>query len=170
MNKKYKLTDVFYFCATEAFFKHMLKWLFWQFNLFSIQKSSEWFLGLLPPAWNCSNDELLTSSITISEPGHIRFVELCRTVTTDGNIANQAAKVKITMHIGFVELCLAVTTNGDISNQATEVKMTVHTGFKELCTTVTADSDISNQATEVKMAVHIGFVELCMGQIAKKWT
>ena len=53
--------------------------------------------------------------------GHIRFVELCRTVTTDG--------VKMSVHIGFVELCKAVTADGDISNQATEVKMLVHIGF-----------------------------------------
>ena len=54
---------------------------------------------------------------------------MCRTVTTDGNIANQATEVKMTMHTGFVELCTAVTADGDISNQATEVKMTVHIGF-----------------------------------------
>ena len=51
---------------------------------------------------------------------------LCRTVTTDGNISNQATKVKITVHIGFVELYMAVTADGDISNQAKEVKMTMH--------------------------------------------
>ena len=51
---------------------------------------------------------------------------LCRTVTTDGNIPNQAIKVKMTLHIGFAELCTAVTADGDISNQAKEVKMTVH--------------------------------------------
>ena len=61
--------------------------------------------------------------------GHIRFVELCRTVTTDGNIANQATEVKMTVHIGFVELCTAVTADGDVSSQVTEVKMTVHIGF-----------------------------------------
>ena len=58
--------------------------------------------------------------------GHIRFVVLCRTVTTDGNIANQATEAKMTVHIGFVESCTAVTADGDISNQATEVKMAVH--------------------------------------------
>ena len=54
---------------------------------------------------------------------------MCRTVTTDGNIANQTTEVKMTTHIGFAELCMAVTADGDISNQTTEVKMTVHTGF-----------------------------------------
>ena len=34
----------------------------------------------------------------------MRFVEFCRTVTTDGNIANQVTEVKMTVHIGFVEL------------------------------------------------------------------
>ena len=53
-------------------------------------------------------------------------MELYRTVTTDGNIANQVTEVKITLHIRFVELCTAVTADGDISNQATEVKMAVH--------------------------------------------
>ena len=54
---------------------------------------------------------------------------MCRTATTDGNIANQETEVKMTVHIGFVKLCMAVTVDGDISNQATEVKMTVHIGF-----------------------------------------
>ena len=93
---------------------------------------------------------------------HIKFVELCRTVTTDGNIPNQATEVKMTMHVGFVELCTAVTADGDISNHLTEVKMVVHIRFVELCTAVTADGDISNQATKVKTAMHTGFVELCM--------
>ena len=52
--------------------------------------------------------------------GHLRFAELCRTVTTDGNIANQATKVKMSLHIGFVELYTTVIADGDISNQATE--------------------------------------------------
>ena len=55
--------------------------------------------------------------------GHIAFVELCRTVTTDGwgNITSQVTEVKMTMHRGFVELCTAVTAGGgDISNQVTE--------------------------------------------------
>ena len=43
---------------------------------------------------------------------------LCRTVTTDGNISNQAIEIKMTVHIGFVEWCMAVTADGDISNQA----------------------------------------------------
>ena len=51
---------------------------------------------------------------------------LCRTVTTDSNISNQATEVKMAVHIGFVKLCPAVTADGDISNQAKEVKMTVH--------------------------------------------
>ena len=62
------------------------------------------------------------------------------------------------MHIRFEELCTTVTANGKISNQATEVKMAVHIGFVKLCTTVTTDGDISNQAKEVKMIMHIGFV------------
>ena len=53
---------------------------------------------------------------------HIRFAKLCRTVTTDGNIADQATEVKMTVHIEFVELCTAITADGDIFNQATEVK------------------------------------------------
>ena len=64
------------------------------------------------------------------------------------------------MHIGFLELCTTVTADGNISSQATEVKMAMHIGFVELCMTVTADGDISNQATEVKMTVHIGFVQI----------
>ena len=64
------------------------------------------------------------------------------------------AKVKITGHIRFVELCRIVTTDGNITNQATEAKMTVHIGFVELYTAVTADGDASNQAIEVKVAVH----------------
>ena len=63
-------------------------------------------------------------------------------------------KVKITRHIRFVELCRTVTTVGNITNQVTEAKMTMHIGFVQLCTAVSADGDISNQATEVKMAVH----------------
>ena len=51
---------------------------------------------------------------------------LCRTVTTDGNISNQATKVKVTVYIGFVELCTAVSVDGKISSQATEVNMAVH--------------------------------------------
>ena len=51
---------------------------------------------------------------------------LRRTVTTNGNISNQAIKVKMTVHMGFVELCTAVTADGDISNQAKEAKMAVH--------------------------------------------
>ena len=54
---------------------------------------------------------------------------MCKTVTADGNIANQATEIKVTVHIGFVELCTAVTADGDVSNQVTEVKMTVHIGF-----------------------------------------
>ena len=34
---------------------------------------------------------------------HIGIVKLCRTVTTDGNIFNQAIEAKITVHIGFVK-------------------------------------------------------------------
>ena len=51
---------------------------------------------------------------------------LCRTVTTDGNISNQATKVKVTVYIAFVELCTAVSVDGKISSQATEVNMAVH--------------------------------------------
>ena len=60
----------------------------------------------------------------------------------------------MTVHIGFVELCTTVTADGQISNQATEVKMALRKGFVKLCTAVTADGDISNQATEVKMTVY----------------
>ena len=31
-------------------------------------------------------------------------IKLCRTVTTDDNISNQAIEVKMTAHIGFVKL------------------------------------------------------------------
>ena len=56
----------------------------------------------------------------------MRFVELCITVATDGNLPIRW-QLKMTVHIiGFVELCTAVTADGDISNQATEVKMTIH--------------------------------------------
>ena len=49
----------------------------------------------------------------------------------------------MTIHIGFVELCMTVTDDGDISNQATEVKMAMHIGFVELCMAVTADVKIA---------------------------
>ena len=38
-------------------------------------------------------------------------------------------EVKLTMHIGIVKLCRTVTTDGNIFNQAIEVKITVHIGF-----------------------------------------
>ena len=55
-----------------------------------------------PSIWKLTNVKII---------GHIRFVEFCRTVTTDGNIANQVTEVKMAVHIGFVELCMAVTAD-----------------------------------------------------------
>ena len=49
---------------------------------------------------------------------------LCRTVTTDCNISNQAIDVKMTVTI--CKICTAVTADDDYSNQAKEVKMTVY--------------------------------------------
>ena len=43
---------------------------------------------------------------------HIWFAILCRTVTTDGNVSNQATEVKMTV----------VTTDSNISNLVTKVK------------------------------------------------
>ena len=54
------------------------------------------------------------------------MILLCRTVTTDDDISNQATKVKMTVYIGLVELWTAVTVDGKIFSQAAEVKMTVH--------------------------------------------
>ena len=57
---------------------------------------------------------------------HIGFVILCRTVTTDSNVSNQATKIKVIVHIEFAKRCTAVTTDGNISNPMTKVKMTAH--------------------------------------------
>ena len=53
---------------------------------------------------------------------HIWFAILCRTVTTDGNVSNQATEVKMTVHIRFAKLCMVVTTDSNISNLVTKVK------------------------------------------------
>ena len=59
-------------------------------------------------------------------------------------------ETKIAAHIWFAILCRTVTTDGIVSNQATEVKMTVHIRFAKLCMVVTTDSNISNLVTKVK--------------------
>ena len=74
MNKKYKLTHVFYFYTTEAFFKRTCKWLFWQFKPFSIQERI-----ITASLKSRYNDESLPSSIKILKPvyNQISFSCMC---------------------------------------------------------------------------------------------